>query len=61
VHLPRHTPVARLASLIEAEQTCCQFLTFTLRVERDSVSFDVTGVEGAEHIALVLGGVRTER
>jgi hypothetical protein len=42
-YLPRHTPIAPLASLIETEQICCQFLTFTL-----TIGIDVTGPEGAE-------------
>jgi MerR family copper efflux transcriptional regulator len=56
VHLPRTTPIAQLASLIEAEQTCCQFLAFTLRIELDSVSLDITSSEGAEEIIHALVG-----
>jgi DNA-binding transcriptional MerR regulator len=54
VHLPRTTPIARLASLIEAEQTCCQFLTFTLTIGIDAISFDVTGPEGTDDIVNAL-------
>jgi DNA-binding transcriptional MerR regulator len=56
VHLPRTTPIARLASLIEAEQTCCQFFTFTLTIGMDAVTLDVTGPEGAEEIGQALVG-----
>jgi DNA-binding transcriptional MerR regulator len=56
VHLPRSTPIARLASLIEAEQTCCQFFTFTLTIGIDAVTLDVTGPEGADEIGQALVG-----
>lgn len=56
VHLPRSTPIARLASLIEAEQTCCQFFTFTLTIGIDAVILDVIGPEGAEDIVHALVG-----
>jgi DNA-binding transcriptional MerR regulator len=56
VHLPRHTPVAPLAALIEAEQTCCRFFTFTVTVGIDAISLDVTGPEGAEDIIRALVG-----
>jgi DNA-binding transcriptional MerR regulator len=54
IHLPRTTPIARLASLIEAEQTCCQFFTFTLSIGIDVVTLDVTGPDGAEDIVQAL-------
>lgn len=56
VHLPRSTPLARLASLIEAEQTCCQFFTFTLRIGIDAVTLDVTAPEGAGDVVQALVG-----
>lgn len=59
VHLPRATPIARLASLIEAEQTCCQFFTFTLTIGMDAVTLDLTGPEGAEEIGQALVGAPT--
>jgi DNA-binding transcriptional MerR regulator len=61
VHLPRATPIARLASLVEAEQTCCQFFTFTLTIGIDAVTLDVTGPEGAENIVLALVGAPDQR
>jgi hypothetical protein len=54
VHLPRTTPIAPLASLIEAEQTCCRFFTFTLTIGIDAISFDVTGPEGTDDIVRAL-------
>jgi DNA-binding transcriptional MerR regulator len=56
VHLPRHTAIARLASLIEAEQTCCQFLSFGFSIGIDAVTLDVTGPDGAEEIVQALVG-----
>jgi DNA-binding transcriptional MerR regulator len=56
VHLPRATPIARLASLIEAEQTCCQFFTFTLTIGADAITLDVTGAPGAEDVVMALVG-----
>jgi hypothetical protein len=56
VHLPRHTRVCGLAALIEAEQTCCQFLTFGLSVGIDAITMDVTGPDGAEEIVHALVG-----
>ena len=56
VHLPRTTPIARLASLIEAEQSCCQFFTFTLTIGVDAITLDVSGPKGAEDIVHALVG-----
>lgn len=56
VHLPRTTPIARLASLIDAEQTCCQFFTFTLSIGIDAVTLDVAGPDGAEEVVYALVG-----
>jgi DNA-binding transcriptional MerR regulator len=56
VYLPRTKPIARLASLIEAEQTCCQFFTFTLTIGIDTICLDATGPEGAEDIIHALVG-----
>jgi DNA-binding transcriptional MerR regulator len=56
LHLPRHVAIAPLASLIEAEQTCCQFFTFTLTVGRGAISLDVTGPADAEDVVHALVG-----
>lgn len=48
VHPPRTTPIALLASLIEAEQTCCPLLPFVLRIGVDSCCLDITSSEAAE-------------
>jgi hypothetical protein len=56
LHLPRTTPIAPLASLIQAEQTCCPFFTFTLAVGIDAITLDITGPEGAEDIIHALAG-----
>lgn len=58
VHLPRSTPIARLASLIAAEQSCCQFFTFSLTIGIDAVTLDVAGPDDAEDIVQALVGAR---
>lgn len=57
VHLPRHTSISRLATLIEAEQTCCQFFTFVLTIGTGTLTLDVTAPEGAQDIVHALVGV----
>ena len=54
VHLPRQHPIASLAELIEAEQSCCAFLSFALHVGTDGIILDVTGPEDAELIVEAL-------
>jgi hypothetical protein len=56
VHPPRSTPIVVLAALVEAEQSCCRFFTFTLRVGIDAVTLDVTAPDGAEDIVHALVG-----
>lgn len=57
VELPRNTPLGPLATLIEAEQTCCRFLSFTLTVGLDAVTLGITGPAGAEAIIDELTGL----
>jgi DNA-binding transcriptional MerR regulator len=56
IRFPRHTPIERLATLIEAEQACCRFFSFSLTVATDHVALDVTGPQGTEEITHALAG-----
>jgi hypothetical protein len=57
VHLPRRTPLGPLAALVEAEEACCPFFTFSLTIGADGIRLDVTGPPGAEEVVHALVGV----
>ena len=49
-------PVAEIARLVEAEHACCSFLTFTMTVDPQDVSLDVTApAEGQAMVDAVFG------
>jgi hypothetical protein len=56
VRLPRSTDLAALGQLIDDEQTCCAFFTFTLTVTSDAVLLDMHAPEDALPLAYAVVG-----
>jgi MerR family transcriptional regulator, copper efflux regulator len=48
--------LTELAGLVEAEQHCCAFLSFTLTADSEGVALEVRAPEGAGEFALALFG-----
>lgn len=56
VHFGHDVDVVALAELAEAEQDCCSFFRFNIRIGADGVSMDVAGPDEARDvIASVFG------
>lgn len=55
----RDTDIAAIATLVAAEQQCCQFFTFTITVGADEVALDVTGPPDAQPVITALVGAPT--
>lgn len=53
----RDADIASIAALAAAEQECCEFLTFTIDVDRDAVTLTVTAHDDARPLADALFGV----
>jgi len=56
IALGRDIDIAGLATLMAAEQDCCRFFTFALRIGPDQVTLDVTGPADAQPIIDALVG-----
>lgn len=57
VGLDREVDLVGLAELVEAEQACCSFFSFAIRVTSDRVWLDVTGPEDAQSVIKSVFGV----
>jgi len=51
-----NSDVAALVALARAEQNCCQFFTFTLRIDVTGVALDITGPPAAQPVIQSLIG-----
>lgn len=56
VTLPRSTALGPLVALVEAEQACCRFLTFSLVVGPSAVTLEVVGPPDAAPVIEALVG-----
>lgn len=56
IGFPRTVDVARLASLVAAEQDCCGFFTFAITVSSDAITLGVTGPAQAQAVISTLVG-----
>jgi MerR family transcriptional regulator, copper efflux regulator len=56
IEFGREVGLTELAGLVEAEQHCCAFLSFTLTADSEGVALEVRAPDGAGEFALALFG-----